>query len=443
MTLHARPPQNCNSGLESCADPEPAVRHLREERMARHYHRASVLNGVQNVAAAVGKDPVAAMRMVGLDPALFATADERIPFDKVNELFEYCALAWNVPDFGLRLAPYQKIDVLGPISLVTKIEKDVRTAMGSMMHNLFIQSDMISAAMTEVGDVAEIYVETEEVPAGTRQYMQLALAVARNVVEDAGKSAVDLYEVTFRHDDPKLRPFAEKYFRCPVRFAAERNAIFFDRAFLDRKLDSSDAAYHPIIERYLSTARQEVIGKFSDAVRQEITRQMQLGNCTLDNVAKSVRVEPRSLQRRLNEENLSFRDLVDEWRKARAALLLRQTRLPLSEISLALGYSDQSIFSRAFQRWHGIRPLAYRKQSGGSCLCKRAYRVQLSSTQHPGAGQGRDPSSARLGKRLGGGANRPDSNSTCDRVIRQRKLNEAGVQETRGTSLFGARLLLL
>ena len=36
--------------------------------------------------------------------------------------------------------------------------------------------------------------------------------------------------------------------------------------------------------------------------------------------------------------------------------------MPLSEISLALGYSDQSIFSRAFQRWHGMRPLAYRKQ---------------------------------------------------------------------------------
>lgn len=334
--------------------------------MARHYHRASALNGVKEVAASIGQDPVAAMRMVGLDPALFAMSDERIPFDKVNELFEYCARAWNVPDFGFRLAHYQKIDVLGPISLVTKMEKDVRAALGAIMHNLFIQSDMITAAMTEVGDVAEIYIETETAPAGTKQYIELALAVARNVVEGAANAPIDLFEVTFRHDDPQLRPIAERYFQCPVRIAAERNAIFFHRAILDRKLESTDYAYHPIIERYLSTAHQEIRGKFSDAVRQEIARQMQLGHCTLDNAAKSLRIEPRSLQRRLNEENLSFRDLVDEWRKARATLLLRQTRLSLSEISLALGYSDQSIFSRAFQRWHGMRPLAYRKQSAGS-----------------------------------------------------------------------------
>ncbi len=333
--------------------------------MARFYHRASVLNGVWDVAAAAGQDPVAAMRMVGLDPALIATADERIPFDKVNELFEYCAHVWNIPDFGLRLAPYQKVDVLGPISLVTKIEKNARAALHSILHNLFIQSDMITAALSEVGDVAEVWIETRDVPAGTRQYMQLALAVAQNVVEHLGKSSIKLYEVTFRYDDLKLRPFAERYFQCPVRFGAERNAIFFDRAFLNRRLDTSDSAYHPIIERYLSTARQEIQATFSDAVRQEISRQMDLGNCTLDNVAKSLRIQPRSLQRRLNDERLSFRGLVDDWRKDRATLLLRQTRLSLTEISLALGYSDQSIFSRAFRRWHGIGPLAYRKNSFG------------------------------------------------------------------------------
>jgi AraC-like DNA-binding protein len=90
---------------------------------------------------------------------------------------------------------------------------------------------------------------------------------------------------------------------------------------------------------------------------------MELQICTLESIASSLRVEPRSLQRRLKQEGVTFRDLVDDWRKARARTLVTQTRLPLSEISLALGYADQSIFSRAFQRWYGAGPLAYRQQA--------------------------------------------------------------------------------
>lgn len=333
--------------------------------MARHYHRASGLCGIRELAASIGQDADAAMRQVGLDPALFLTPDAPIPFDRLNALFEHCARGWDMPDLGLRLAGFQKIDVLGPIALVTKMGKDLRAAIEAIVQNMFIQSDMVSTAIIEEGDAAEIYVEAKEVPSGTQQYVQLALAVARNVVEDAGKEPVELFEVTFRHDDPRLKPLAERYFGCPVRFSAERNAIFFDRARLDKMLESSDPAYHAIISRYLSTARQEMSGRFSDAVRQEIARQMELGHCTLDNVARCLRIEPRSLQRRLRAENMPFRDLVDDWRKARATQLLGHTQMPLSEISLALGYSDQSIFSRAFQRWHGMRPLAYRKQSLG------------------------------------------------------------------------------
>ncbi|TRD21633.1 helix-turn-helix transcriptional regulator [Palleronia caenipelagi] len=331
--------------------------------MARNYHRASVLNGVREVAKSVGQNPMTAMHVANIDPAAFFSPDELIDFNKVNVLFEHCAEAWDLPDFGLRIAPFQQIDVLGPISLVTKIEKDVRSALAAIMHNLFIQSDMVSAVIVETGDLAELSVELKDMSGPTVQYILLALAVAQNVLEDTARAPIELCQVSLRSDDKRLRQLVGAYFRCPVQLSAERNAIFFERAILDRKLEGGDLAYRPIVERYLSTAQHEAVGRFSDSVRKEIARQMELGHCTLENVARSLRMESRSLQRRLSGENLSFRDLVDDWRKTRAAKLLSQTNLPLSEISLALGYADQSIFSRAFQRWHGQRPLAYRKAS--------------------------------------------------------------------------------
>jgi AraC-like DNA-binding protein len=87
---------------------------------------------------------------------------------------------------------------------------------------------------------------------------------------------------------------------------------------------------------------------------------MELGSCSLESVAQSLRLEPRSLQRRLKAEGLSFSGLLDDWRRARALSLITHTRLPLSQVSEAVGYADQSVFTRAFQRWYGASPLAYR-----------------------------------------------------------------------------------
>jgi hypothetical protein len=129
--------------------------------------------------------------------------------------------------------------------------------------------------------------------AGTRQYLLLAVGVARNVLEQAGKRKVELIEATFRHDAGGAVAAAQAYFRCPVRFGAERNSICFDRSTLDWPIESSNAAYHAIIERYLSTTRTEMAGRTSDAVRQEISRQMEFGSCTLDSVARKLRMESR------------------------------------------------------------------------------------------------------------------------------------------------------
>jgi AraC-like DNA-binding protein len=328
----------------------------------RYFNRASSLEGVSEVAAEVGADVGAALKAVGLRSDVLRKPEERIDFEAICALFEYCADNWNLPDFGLRLAPYQHLEILGPVSLVTRMESDLRGAINAITRNLVVHSNAIFAGLEEEGDVAIIRIDTHPVPVGTRQYILLALGVARNVLEQAGKAPVELVEVSIRWEDFGVRRSLEKYFKCPVRFGAEQNAISFDRKALDKPIEQSDTAYHAIIERYLATARQDATSRITDEARNEIARQMEFGGCTLESIASSLRMEPRSLQRRLQQEGHSFRSIVEDWRRERALSLVTHTRLPLSEVSLALGYSEQSIFSRAFQRWHGETPLAYRRK---------------------------------------------------------------------------------
>jgi AraC-like DNA-binding protein len=73
-------------------------------------------------------------------------------------------------------------------------------------------------------------------------------------------------------------------------------------------------------------------------------------------------MSPRSLQRRLGAEGLSYARLVDQVRFADACRMLASGDAPLIEIAFDLGYSDPAHFTRAFRRWAGITPSAYRRQ---------------------------------------------------------------------------------
>ncbi len=328
--------------------------------MAKYYTRATSLSGFAEVAAERDADLPAAMRAVGLDPSLLRRPDEQVDIVAFCELAERCAVDWELPDLWLKLAPYQHLEILGPVALLTRMEGDLRSALAAIIDNLVIHSNSLVCVLIEEGDIAAMVLDLRAVSCPARQYMLGCLAVTKNVVEQAAGTRIDFLEASYRDEERGSRGAAESWFGCPVRFGAERNALYFDRAVLDRRLERSDTAYHSIIRRYLATARHEVAGRPGDTVRAEIARQMELGSCTLENVARRLRLEPRSLQRRLKAERLAFRDLVDEWRRARALSLVTRTRLPLSQISEAVGYADQSVFTRAFQRWYGGSPLAYR-----------------------------------------------------------------------------------
>ena len=96
------------------------------------------------------------------------------------------------------------------------------------------------------------------------------------------------------------------------------------------------------------------------------------GHCTLESVL-GVRACRRAAAAPAAGQGLSFRDLVDEWRRSRALALVANTRLPLSEVSEALGYSEQSVFTRRSAAGAAARrsaPLAKRRSRGALQLSR-------------------------------------------------------------------------
>lgn len=80
-------------------------------------------------------------------------------------------------------------------------------------------------------------------------------------------------------------------------------------------------------------------------------------------VARRLAMTPRTLQRRLARAGTSFESLCDHARKQAARTYLADTTLSIAEVTYLLGYSEPTAFHRAFRRWHGTTPQAFRTRT--------------------------------------------------------------------------------
>jgi AraC-like DNA-binding protein len=171
-------------------------------------------------------------------------------------------------------------------------------------------------------------------------------------------------DVSFEGPAPaQLRPY-QQVFGGTVKFEQDHNCLWGDAACLDLPVVSHDATSHSLLQdqalkQLESLARVE--DRFVDKLHSLILARLGTGNVALEDVAAALKMPARTLQRRLEEADLSFRTMVDDVRKAHAQHLLRDTRLSLAELASALGFADSASFNRAFKRWTGSSPGVFRR----------------------------------------------------------------------------------
>jgi AraC-like DNA-binding protein len=172
--------------------------------------------------------------------------------------------------------------------------------------------------------------------------------------------------VRFVHPEPAdTREHRERY-GCPILFKAPANDIEFSREDAARPFVHADALVHAIFERQvqkLLSALPEEPG-VSARVRAYLQRSLAGGDASFAGVARALRMPTRTLHRHLAEEGQSYARLLDELRKERSADFL-QRRVFIAEVSFLLGYSDPSVFHRAFKRWWGMSPESFRQHHDG------------------------------------------------------------------------------
>lgn len=197
-------------------------------------------------------------------------------------------------------------------------------------------------------------------------YDNLMAEVYANVLSLArlpdSKEAQDTTEIWF--DSPEQPYYARFAERLPrLRFGMPANQFRCSAALLDTPIPTFNpvSAQLAIEQCEREMALLGYTQSLLDRVRALLVcREGQYPDLVA--AAERLHLSTRTLKRRLAEQNSSYGELLDEVRRRDSLQLLLDPDRPLEEVALRTGYTDASNFRRAFQRWTGLSPTAYRRQ---------------------------------------------------------------------------------
>lgn len=193
---------------------------------------------------------------------------------------------------------------------------------------------------------------------------ETAIAALVQLAREFTGQTVRALAVDFVNPRPAdVRPY-EDFFGGPVRFGQPSTRIVLSLRDLALPLRGADAALLALLDAQAEHLLQEVavVSEPVGVWRQALVGLIRSGRTSLADLAHSLQMSPRSLQRRLTEQGHSFQTLLSQTRQQLAEAYLRDANVELAEVALLLGYSEQSAFTRAFRQWTGQAPLQWRRQ---------------------------------------------------------------------------------
>lgn len=327
--------------------------------------RAAALTNFPEVARAAGVDPLPLLRAAGLTASQLREPELKLPADKAARLLELAAAASGLESFGLRMAETRQLSNLGPVGLLVRDQPTLRAALEVLLRYHVLVNGALALAIEEAAGVVVI---REDVivghPQPVRQAVELAIGVMLRLMRQCLGPHWQPRRVCFSHPAPKDVGTHLRVFGPCVEFDHDFNGIVCARTDLDTPNPQAD----PAMARYAQQLLDSTLGPAAqqpsllEDVRRAIVLLLPSGRCSIEQVADSLGVVCRTVQRRLAEQGLTFSGLVNELRVELATRHVGESDRPLTEVAALLGFSAPSGFSRWYHGQFGCSPTQARAQ---------------------------------------------------------------------------------
>jgi AraC-like DNA-binding protein len=325
---------------------------------------AGLARGLLELAAGKGADPRTLRARSGIDKSDLEDQDGRIP------LASYAAL--------MRAAKEQTDDPALPLEYGGTVDM----AEFSVVGMLFKSCETVLEALAQINRYGRLVVEVD---AGGDRRFQLVRRGEGLWLVDTRRNADDfpeLTEATFArfvcmtrqvvgelveevhvtHAAPAHAAAYDRFFRAPVRFEAEWNALRLDEARLTQPIRQEPRYVFGIFseraEALLSSL--ECARTTRGRIEALLIPVLHTGDAGIAAIARAMGQSRQTVYRRLKAEGTTYEQVLDALRRGLALDYLGGASLSVNEAAYLLGFSDPAAFSRAFKRWTGMSPRAWR-----------------------------------------------------------------------------------
>lgn len=282
------------------------------------------------------------------------------------QLMQHCvARATPHHHYPVILGEYFAFDHLPALETFLATSPTLRHAVPAL-HWASMVMPILSMRVEEHGATSALLLEVDlpGAPESVKGYfVESVLASISKIVRLALGPTRLVHHIEVRHQPSPLFLAMLPGFIAPIRTGQARDAGVFATRLLDMPLPGASPGLH---EQAQAVLEQELadpaLQPLHERVSQLLRQQPALLAQGLDEVALQLGLHPRTLQRRLQDTGHAFASLLSACRLQLASEALLTGRCDMEALSSSLGFADRHSFTRAFKRWTGVSPTAWRRQ---------------------------------------------------------------------------------
>ncbi len=310
--------------------------------------------------SAVGFDAMAYCRRWGWDLDRLDAGEGRLPWADVAALWLAAARATGDPHLGLHAAAQLPDRAESPFGYAAASSPTLLEALRLMIRYQSLHFDGNALSLEDRGDRFALCVSPPHSQFETPHQIEYICVLLKRTCEAIVGPAFRLLGVYFRHAGPTTATEHQRILGCPVEFRQPENALLLAREVVSKPSRFANPeileAVQAIAERRLAELRSPTWVLRTRKVLEPVLA----GSCQIKDIARRLGISRRSLQRKLAAEGSSFTNVLDQLRREQTFALTRRRGMTVAAIASEVGFADPRAFARAFQRWTGVSPTAFR-----------------------------------------------------------------------------------
>jgi len=341
--------------------------------------RIGATMGLPAVLKDLGVEPATVLAEAGFDIALFDSPENMLSFRERGRMLAHCVARTRCQHLGLLVGQHAGLHSLGMMGLLAKYSPDVGTALRNLttfMH-LHVRGAVTNLTVDSSSAMVSYLVSQSRAKAND-QVSDGAIAAIFNILRSLCGPLWRPSKVLFAHHQPEDATPFQRFFHAPLEFDAGQNAVVFPVNWLNHSLVQSDPEVLDLLQQQVEALEDRYGNDFPGKVRRVLRAAVMTGQPNVDHIAMMFSMHSRTLRRHLQKFGTNFEELLEDIRYETARQMLEDSRMTVSQIALALGYSDASSFTRAFRRWSGFTPARWRKARQAK-VERRDFRIGSNS----------------------------------------------------------------